>query len=420
MAKRKQEPTTSFDDDSALMSSLMEVAATDIARASGADNRMMPEIGLRFPSLSLRYLFCMSALPFCRFYEIYGPQRSAKTSFLCEVYRWVLLSGGTYSHICVEDKDAPQLREAIIRKDFPGHVTALKSFRAGTMNEYMRMTYAHLKAYKAKMAEKFGSKRHIPFVIGIDSLTAKLAEETLTTFEDNGGVSMQRFAFEAKILNDWFRVVPNYINKWPAIVIGINHDQQKPGSRPGMPTVHHTPGGFGQGYAASAQILMTGSGDLKRTAAGVGGQEIEFKITKGSLAPTGNKITAELKWQTVVEEVDGVQKQVMKSWWDWDKATVVMLESIIDNKLSGERGRNLQDLLGLYKKTGGRYSCKAAGVTADSPLFPSELGAVIESNAELCSQLEKILEIRTDIEFKRGDDMAAIIDDYYEQFAPRS
>jgi hypothetical protein len=67
--------------------------------------------------------------------------------------------------------------------------------------------------------------------------------------------------------------------------------------------------------------------------------------------------------------------------------------------VTGERGAAVDDLTGLRKRTGGRYSCRAVGIPTDDPQPAEEVGRLIEADRALLSQLEPTMGIRPGVIF---------------------
>lgn len=373
------------------------------------ETRIAPDVGIRLPHACLRYLCRMNILPFGRFYMLYGAKRSCKSTFLFWLYDLFMGKNGTYLHIVAEDKDSKELRRAMFKNGKED--ASRRPIRVNTIEQYMSIAYKYFQMVR-DAAESDKAPRTQPVILGIDSLAAKLSKETIATAEREDGELGTRYAAEAKRINDFLKMAPNYVIGWPFVIVGINHDHTKPaGSGPYAGVIHHTPGGTTQGYMASSQILLKGVSDLDRTADGVEGQKIRIEVTKGSMAPTGQEIDAEFKWRFDRKEVNGKEVSVQTAWWDFDKCTTETLLAIIGAK--GTRGSDLQELLGLVKKTGNKYSCRALGIAPDSPEPAAKIGEMIEADRALADKIDAILEVRACQEFNVGDDYLKFMDDDY-------
>lgn len=384
MAKKKPsdaDPDARLRDFSDGLEARQEAFQAGLFDKFGGTLRPMPQIGIRLPSLALRYLLRMNIFPFGRSYQYYGPSASAKSAFLYETYRWFVEAGGRYIHIETEDKDQELLRRSVTR--YPAHITDKNwVFRAGTMQDYQTVYWAQAREMKAQ-CKKFNVGRRVPFVFGIDSLQAKLSNRTHEVYEKSDGAYKPQFGNEANATSSWLKYATNVIHGWPMVVVGVNHDKVKKDDYGN--DVHHAPGGASQKYMATTRILMQHVTHLKRTSDGTEGVLIDMQADKNSASVTGQRIRVEFKWR--VDEV-GVQT----SWWDWPKTTVETLWHLIDRKNAGQLGRDLDARLGLRHKNAAAYTCKALGVS--DPVHPSELGLMIEADATLSADLDKLLEVR--------------------------
>ncbi len=380
---------------------LLKEATSSVKKKVKCDVRVPPDVGVYLPHISLRYLFKMNIIPFCRFYQIFGASRSCKSSFLYYLYKLIRQADGVYHHISAEDKDSRQLRLAVLDEADP---SVDRPTRVGSINDYMRATNSVFKVFRDAMIES--GKADIPCMVGIDSLSGKLAEATYEAFEKEGGAGNgQRYAIEAKLINDFMKVVTNYMIGYPFIVVGVNHDHTKP-KQYGQGLDHHTPGGFTQGYSASNRVYTKHIKDIDRDASGEAGHEIEFEIYKGSMGPTGERVRCEFKWKYERNE-DGTDVKQL-AWWDWHKATCTSLMNVIEDK--GERGKAIKDLLGLYKINAGKWYCKAVGVDSKNPIDPSTLGQMIEADVDLTAKIDAILEVRKCTIYQPGDDFRKFLD----------
>lgn len=401
MAKKKVDPAAARANFSDTLAARLDAQRAAIDKDYGEVVRAMPQIGLRLPHLCQRFLLRMNILPFGRSYVLYGPPRSCKSAFLYELYRLFLLAGGYYLHLETEDKDQELLRRSLTR--YPTHIDDSKwRHRADTMNTFQALYYRYTKWMRAE-CERAEVGRTVPFVVGVDSLVAKATERTVKAYEAHDGAHTPQFGNEANALSGWLKTATNHLHGWPFVLAGVNHDKPKKDNR-GF-DVHHAPGGDSQEFMATTRILMQRTGDLKRTAAGEEAQEVRLKADKNSASATGQQIVAEMRWFT-----DAQDNQ--QTWWDWDKATVYLLESLTDTDskdATGQRSRDLRDALGLAAHAQGRYSCKALGVSKDDALPAAELGALLEQNAELAATLDRLLEVRQYRVWQPGVDLADVM-----------
>lgn len=387
MARKKSPDASKYND---VVNSRMLAQRARMEDTMGDDIVPVAVAGIALPSLALRYLFRLRVMPFCRSYLIYGPPGSCKSSLCYYIYKLFVDHGGRYMHLETEDKDQQELRVSVL--GYPPHLDDNEwRNRCPHINAYQKLFYGYTGAMRDACAKaKIG--RTMPFVVGVDSLMAKLPEHTLSTFEKQGGEVTPRFGEAANSIAQWFRFATNELHGWPFCLVGVNHDKEK-SDRHGNPN-HNAPGGSSQTFMATTRILCEKVNYLKRSAEGVEGVTVRCKTDKNSASTTGQYLEVDFKWNATGE------RQV--SWWDWDKATVLLLHALMENE-SASVADPIKDLTGLSKKNAGAWMAKPLGVT--EYVSPSELGKVIEASPVM-EQLDRILEIRGGHVFTPGLDMS--------------
>ena len=393
MAKKQTEPADKLATFATSLTARIGAQRKALEKKFGVDIRPMPTVGLYLPHLALRYVFRGNVLLFGRSYVVFGPPGSCKSSLLYWLYRLFVQAGGYYMHLEAEDKDQPALRASVL--GYPAHIDDDQwRHRVATLNDYQKLYYSYCEWFRDQCG-KLGVGRRVPFIVGIDSLTAKLAENTLDAFTDNDGATTQRFGDAANAIAQWMRWATNTIHGWPFLLVGVNHDKAKPGKSQYDAKTHHAPGGDHPLFAATTRILVERSRQLPRLANGDEGVTVRMKVDKNSASVTGQQIEVDFKWNATEPQ--------QRSWWDFDKASIVLLESLIENA-KGQLSENLQDLLQLQKHAGGLWSSKALDVAKSDAVTAAELGARLEMSP-LLPDVERLLEIRQGLIFSPGDDM---------------
>jgi hypothetical protein len=373
-------------------------AAVDDGTLDGLFGDDTEQLGLYIPHLAARYAFQRETIQFARSLMIYGPPASCKTAWLAELYKWAYAYGGRYLHVDVEEKDAPDLRASIVRT--PPDYREWK-YTAESMEGYMRAIYQYTAWFREECEREKppGPGRKVPLVIGVDSLLGKLSESVMDAMDEkHGGAPYRRFGDEARVLNDWFKGVTRHVRGWPILLVVINHD--KPEKLPTGPTIHKVPGGHSQNFHTTYKVLLERVRNLPMTADGWEGKRLRLRVTKNAMAPDDYEAQVELVWRAVPIIDPGTGKvtgMTQETLWNWHKATVEAIEGVIADK--GERGAAVDDLTGLRKRTGGRYSCRAVGIPTDDPQPAEEVGRLIEADRALLSQLEPTMGIRPGVIF---------------------
>lgn len=383
MAKKKKSET--YDPNA--VHDMMEAAWEAWNHGLDPAEAAASSVGLYLPHLCLRYLFQSNILPFGRTVLTLGPTGSNKTAFVYALYDLFRRNNGKYLHYDVEDKDTPVLRLSLTGYDRK----AGRMIRCESMDHFQRevkIGYDHMKAICAK-----GIGKRIPFICGVDSLTAKMTDDAYEAMAKKGveGAAKRRFADEARSLSDWFKVVSNYLYDWPFVLVGIRHD--KPTKDQWGNDKHEAPGGKAPKYYASYDILQTKVKKLKADKTeGWEGNRIKFALAKSSLGSDQRWFEAEIAWRPTERMTpSGNMVSSQDTVWMWHKATVELLYYI--QMEGGPAGRAVEDLIGLGKATGNRYTSSTLGVRGEEALSPSEMGRLIEACPDLLKALEPKLGI---------------------------
>jgi hypothetical protein len=371
-------------------------------------------IGLRLPHLALRYLFQRVSFPLERVVILFGPSESNKSSLLYWLYDLFRRAGGRYVHLEVEDKPTPDLLLSLTGYDDLGGLVE----ECETMDKFQEYVDSYIDSIKSMCGQSGGPGRRVPFVVGIDSLTAKMTADAVKTTAAAKGVTGRRFADEARSLNDWFKYVPPLLRGWPFGLVAVCHDKEKAvEGRPGQ-KMHHTPGGAAPKYYATYRLLLQRTKALPQTATGWEGNRIKLSTEKNSMGTSRLWIEADIRWVVAATPSrSGVVTVGQRTVWDFDKATTELLYRLKSDK--GARGRAVDEVVGIVKQTNGRYSAKPLGIAPGDALPPAEFARVLEGRPELLAELEPRLGIHPSRIFDQTQDFSdqldaarAAVDDY--------
>jgi len=406
MAKRRQPAAQAWDADSASSYMAEQFRAEAIAAKSGIEDSTvtaMSDVGLYLPSLSLRTLFQRTCYPLERSMIIFGPTGSNKSALLYWFY-WLftVVNKGKYLHVEVEDKDTPILRLSIL--EYRREVGWVR--RCESMDAFMSTVNRYFDWFKGVCAKAGGPGRRVPFVVGIDSLVAKMTEEAAAKVEKEHGVPGRRFADEARALSDWFKIAPGYLQGWPFSLISINHDKT-PKTEPGAgPVVHRTPGGTAPNYYATYKMRVERVRQIKQQATGWEGNRLRLTMDKCSMATSHRSVDVEFVWR-MEETVTKTGRTIMaqRSVWNWHKATTEMLFNLVQRRdQEGARAAAVADILGIQRRSAGRYHAKGLDLGPDDAVSATEFGRILETRRDVLDQLEPRLGIHHSHQFVPGVD----------------
>lgn len=362
-----------------------EDASDDIQQAFG-------QIGLYLPHLCLRYLFQIRCLPLERFLLIEGPPGVNKSSFLFWLYYLFRLNSGNFLHLHTEGKDTSDLRLSILKYDAGAGWTCYPK----TLDELFNLFKEKLDWLEGEVYPKSKVKDEIPLIIGIDSLSATLSEETIRRFESNRGVPERRYSTEALKLTDWFRGLYTRLHDKPYFVAAINHEKQKT-TPMGLPS-YYVPGGIAQSFHASYKLQMAKLGEIKQTAKGWQGNSIKLKMIKNSFGTTNVSINADIIWKTEKRiSKKGKSYTYQVTIWNWYKGTAELLVAL--SKTPTPAGKYVKEKIKIEKYLG-KYRAKGIGI--DEYTDAISFSNVFENNYDVLDELEPLLGIHNAIPFKAG------------------
>jgi hypothetical protein len=397
MARPKKE--TTWDDST--VHAFMDAQASAKSVHGDVQNSAISaavDIGIRLPSLAARYLFQRTSLPFERTLVVFGPPGSSKSALMYWFYDLYIRAGGYYLHVDAEDKDTPILRLSLT--DYKEN--AGWPVKCETINDYQQTVDHYLDWYVGACAKVDGPGKRVPFIIGIDSLVAKLTAEASKKISDNSGAPERRFADEARSLADWFKYIPSKLQGYPLCLAAVNHDKPK-ADQNGQP-MHHSPGGTAPNFFATYKILTARVRTIKQNQNGWEGNRIKLSMEKNSLAADRRSIEVELMWRVGPgPSRSGGTTTVQETKWNWAKATTEILYYLCQSenrKNTGRRGARTAEILGIQKASGGRYYSKALDVPSSDPLLPEAFGLYVETRRDLLDLLEPELGIHRSIEYR--------------------
>lgn len=370
------------------------------------DTRVLPKIGTDVVASIVRYGeeptydLEVDDDPHCYLANDFVVHNSNKSCLVYYFYRLFWKAGGKFLHIEVESKDSPIDMLAMVDYDRrAGWPRACKS-----LNEF-QSTFKSMVDWYKELCAKAGFKKRVPFVIGIDSLTAKMTDDARETADKNDGEMGRRFADEARSLSDWFKYAPSYLTDWPIALFAVNHDKPKTNPKNPMEVIHHTPGGAAPTYNATFRILVQKIRDLDQTEDGWEGNRLKMRMEKNTLGTEKLPIEVEILFRKIrVPNATGTGMVVKQEVdWRWSQATCELLVGLATGKKEGARGQAVRELLGIQGEKR-RYWAKGLGVSKDGALPAPEFAALLENSPELLELLEPALGIQPTPEFVPGED----------------
>ena len=451
MARKKAaEPEPSFDElretgDACWMATMeRERRGTDSDNLQPAGQARFLTVGLPLPSLALEILFQSNVIPLGRFYVIKGEPSSCKSTFLAEVFRWVLLHYGYGVINENENKDTAELRESLwdYNPDWLGDPLLPVEERVGrcrmqypvSMNEWQenitglvdQLTIANegrlrkieddeIKRSRRKgpAAEESAPKEangaaprghgwRWPFAIGVDSLAGTGSSERLTKIHKEGSAS--RDFGDALILSKYMHALPGLLRKTSILLAATNH--AKPSldlSNPFAPPKSNSPGGRAPRFMETVEIEMERGAKLRTV--DHSGLTLHIGTTKNSLGEGDKVIDVPLIWEWRLDESGTVRQH---SYFDWPTATTWALVALERSAVGVFRSIR-DNVLDLHPVKGQRIWSKRLGVAEESPVTYHELGRMIDEDMALRRELYPYLHVTTRPVFVPGRPLAETI-----------
>ncbi len=365
-------------------------------------------IGIPCPAFAFEYLIAQDCYPLGLVMQIVAKHGVGKSGLLAEFGRWFNLAGGGLTLCENETKFNPHWYIAImgdrLYKRMPLH-------RCTSVEDWQRhLTFAvkHMREDMIGTKEDPGPGKIFPALFGVDSIMGKMSEENQekimgkvgkkgklgTTGE--GFANARSYPIEAGSITKYMRTFPQLIDEWPFSLVMINHLRIKADDM-GNKERNKT-GGEQVNFQESFELEITKMGGHAKKIASVDFEGVPLMISceKNSFGPTGRKIQTRILWWHEVNE-HGVTEQ--KTVWDWDWATIHLLNNLLrgENQSTYYRSR-LKDMdFHLECPASGDADnsawSKSLGMTAKDAGTWAEVGAMIREDKKLLNKLRDALGI---------------------------
>lgn len=388
--------TTAFE---AMRSKGQTVLGSDVSIGTDRDSDL---VGLPLPALALRYLFGTTICPLSRIIQIVGEEGCGKSRLADEICRWHLSHGGGVVLAENENKDSPDMRYALWRwnRDWMSRLLTKPTY---ALEEWQDVFTTYLRLWQEFMDAEDGPGRTIPIAFVVDSVmaTAPMAEIEQVTKE---GHASRGYALAAQLISRYMRVMPKLIQKYPFTIIGTNHMKPTVDAM-GRPSVA-IPGGKSLKFMETFEITIKKAAQGYRIdKAEYSGLRLQLKLSKNGAGETNRDIHAEVIWW-FEPGPDGTN--IQHAAWDWDTATIEMIQKFENMPGKKKIYNRLKELTGITIVDKGRrlaYS-PTLGIPKDDPQPYRVVGARLESPefAGLMKEIHNVLGIIPRYEFKPGMD----------------
>lgn len=356
-------------------------------------------VGLPLPSLCLRYLFQSTVVPLSRIYQITGEEGSAKSAFLYEMMRWHMIYGGGAVLAENENKDSPELRNSLLDWK-PEWLSRLIVKQTYSLEEWQDVFTTFIDIARNTQDAAGGSGRTVPILFGVDSIMATAPQSEIDAVRNDGHAS-RGFALAANLIARYMRTMPERIQSYPFMMVGTNH--LKPGTdMRGLP-IANIPGGKAVKFMETYEIEMKKGLNHDIDLLEYGGLRIKFVARKNSLGPSRKSISADLLWW-YADDGNGNFRQ--RTIWDWDTATINLIEAFATAKGKRTIYNRLHDITGITVagKSPPRAYSTVLGIPKSDPQLFRVVGGALENRPDLLSQVYQVLGITQRRSFQPGMD----------------
>jgi hypothetical protein len=378
--------------------------------------------GLPWPALSLSILFGQDVMPLARSFMIFGDPGSCKSAFLDEWMRIVLLHKGLVVYDENENKDAADLRNAVMWHD-EALLRRIKLEQSNSQEEWMEIVTQWTGAFDEQYARKVPARRGVkkkpdesitdykkrigakirkerpgyihPFLIGVDAITSTSSDATIQKIREEGSPT-RRYQIEAAYLSDYAKAIPTMTRGRPMVLVMVNHRKELIDERTSLVS-DKIPGGSAMRFMATNLIKMQVIPPAIKTA-DYGGKRIRISLPKNSLAPGDGVITVLFKWWWQRDEKTG--KLLQHAAWDWDAATIAAL--LAQKQFSAKRWAEISEIVDLHAPNKTTVWSKVLGIPEDRPVPFTDAGRMLEARRDLVTALYEPLHIKTRTRFIPG------------------
>lgn len=370
-------------------------------------------IGIPCPALAFEYVIAQDCFPLGVMMQIVAKHGVGKSGLLAEFGRWFDTAGGGMVLCENETKFNPHWYSSIMGKAVYERMVLHRCKSVEDWQRHLTFAVKNVKADMLGTKEKPGPGRSLPVLFGVDSIMGKMAEENQEKImgkaadpskknskgskptTGDGFAQARSFPIEAGSITKYMRTVPQLMDEWPFALVLINHLRMKTDDM-GNAERNKT-GGEQVNFQESFELeLKKIGGHAKKIAtAEFEGITLQLSCEKNSFGPTGRKAQVRLLWWHEPDPETG--RPVQKTVWDWDWATVHLLNGL----MNGEGGSTY--LKAKLKAMDFHIDCPATGdldnkawseslgMTEDDALTWSEVGAMIREDKKLMGELRDAL-----------------------------
>lgn len=388
-------------------------------------------IGIPTPALAFEYVISQDCFPLGLIFQIVAKYGVGKSAIVAEFGRWFnLANGGTV--LCEnETKFNPLWYISIMSQEV---FDRMPLHRCKSVEDWQRHLTWHMKEMQQDMVgtkDDPGPGRTFPVLFAVDSIMGKMSEENQEKILGSSVVNENRprkkgdkkpksvtgegyaqarsFPIEAGSITKYMRTVPHLMDQWPFAIVLVNHLRTKTDDMGNLE--RNKTGGEQVNFQESfeLEIKKVGGQAQKIKAAEFEGIQLKLSCEKNSFGPTGRSAMVRMLWWHEDDPAGG--HPVQRTVWDWDWATVHLLNGILNGEVSTYLKARLKkigfhiEVTSAADVDNAAWSKSVGMKSKDDAVTWAELGALIREDVALMDKLRDALCIARR-PFLRGDYLA--------------
>lgn len=386
-------------DDSVdgVFSSIITAARDQDGSSAAVSTEKDAVVGLYIPSLAMRYLLQNDVFPLSRIYQLTGEEGSCKSALLWEIMRWHMMAGGGAVLAANENKDSPDLRNAIFywNERYRNRMVVEETY---AMEQWQKVFTHFSQRFAAQFDAPGGPGRSIPMCFGVDSITATAPQSEIDEIL-KVGYATRGFAILANLISRFMKAMPALIKDYPFTMVGTNH--LKPATTAqGLPTAN-VPGGKAVKFMETYELELKKAQNADIEKSSYAGLRLRILCRKNSLGPSRRAIHAEMIWW-YQPGPDG--KPLQYAIWDWGTADIEFLVGLAD--VSGKKKLHdvIREITGIhvFSKSHRQAYSTVLGIPKSDPQEYRVLGAALLNRPDLLEQIYPLLGIKQRTVFQPG------------------
>lgn len=366
-------------------------------------------IGIPCPALAFEYVITQNCFPLGLVIQIVAKHGVGKSALLAEFGRWFDMAGGGMELCENETKFNSFWYESIQGSEVWERVPLHRCKSVEDWQRHLTWAIKNMQSDMIGTKQAPGPGKIFPVLFGVDSIMGKMSEENQEKVIGSVGkkgklgttgagfAQARSYPIEAGSITKYMRTVPQLFDDWPFALVLVNHLRMVK-SDDGIETRTKT-GGEQVNFQESFELELKKIGGPKKKIAcsDFEGIPLELSCEKNSFGPTGRKAQVRLLWWHEQDEVTGLTTQ--KSVWDWDWATVHLLNNLLHGENASTYLRSRLKAIDFHLEvlsTGdldNQAWCKSAGMSKKDACTWAETGAIIREDKELVAELRKALGI---------------------------